>query len=219
MRAAAQTIASENDYGANRLLAALGRGERALIEPHLVLKLVGRGQVLFEPGEDVETTYFPCRGTMGSLLVVSSDGVPVAASDRMQPDHLEKLSAITSGLIALAYGAAQIFDGGAITQALVTMEHGTLVIMAIDAGSSLAVLTTAAAPRSGDLDLAPLRAKWGWILALGIVYLVVGIIALGNVLMATAASVLVLGVMMVPARRTMRGENASDLTARSATKP
>src|SRR5437762_13456953 len=60
------------------------------------------------------------------------------------------------------------------------------------------VLTTAAAPRSnGDLDLAPLRAKWGWILALGIVYLVVGIIALGNVLMATAASVLVVGVMMV----------------------
>jgi uncharacterized protein len=78
-------------------------------------------------------------------LVVSSDGVPVSASDRMQHDHLEKLSAITSGLIAMAYGAAQIFDGGAITQALVTMEHGTLVIMAIDAGSSLAVLTTAAA--------------------------------------------------------------------------
>jgi uncharacterized membrane protein HdeD (DUF308 family) len=60
------------------------------------------------------------------------------------------------------------------------------------------VLTTAAAPRSnGDLDLAPLRAKWGWILALGLVYLVVGIIALGNVLTATAASVLVVGVMMV----------------------
>ena len=78
-------------------------------------------------------------------LVVSSDGVPVAASDRMQPDHLEKLSVITSGLIALACGAARIVDGGAVTQALVAMERGTLVIMAIDDGSSLAVLTTTAA--------------------------------------------------------------------------
>jgi len=45
--------------------------------------------------------------------------------------------------------------------------------------------------------VAPLRAKWGWILALGIVYLVTGIIALGSVVMATAASVFVVGIMMV----------------------
>ena len=82
-------------------------------------------------------------------LVVSSDGVPLAGSDRIQPDHLEKLSAITSGLISLAGGAARIFDGGTVTQALVAMERGTLVIMAIDDESSLAVLTTAAA----DLEL------------------------------------------------------------------
>ena len=44
--------------------------------------------------------------------------------------------------------------------------------------------------------LAPLRAKWGWIVALGIVYLVAGMIALGSVVAATAASVLVVGVMM-----------------------
>lgn len=78
-------------------------------------------------------------------LVVSSDGVPLAASDRMQPDQLEKLSVITSGLIGLAGGAVRIFDGGAVTQALVVMERFTLVIMAVDDGSSLAVLTTAAA--------------------------------------------------------------------------
>jgi len=82
-------------------------------------------------------------------LVVSSDGVPVAASDRIQPGHLEKLCAITSGLISLADGAARIFDGGAVTQALVAMERGTIVIMAIDDGSSLAAVATAAA----DLDL------------------------------------------------------------------
>src|SRR6201991_4335392 len=46
-------------------------------------------------------------------------------------------------------------------------------------------------------DTAPLRAKWGWIVALGIVYLIVGFIALGSVAMATVASVLVVGVMMI----------------------
>ena len=44
--------------------------------------------------------------------------------------------------------------------------------------------------------LAPLRAKWGWIVALGVVYLVAGLIALGSVVAATAASVLVVGAMM-----------------------
>jgi predicted regulator of Ras-like GTPase activity (Roadblock/LC7/MglB family) len=80
--------------------------------------------------------------------VVASDGVLVAMSGRAQPDQLEQLSAITAGLISLASAAARIIDGGAVTQALVTMARGTLVIMAIGQGSSLAVLTTATA----DLD-------------------------------------------------------------------
>ena len=48
-------------------------------------------------------------------------------------------------------------------------------------------------------DLAPLRAKWGWIVALGVVYVVAGFIALASVAMATVASVLVVGVMMIVA--------------------
>ena len=80
--------------------------------------------------------------------VVAPDGFLVAASDRTQPDQLEQLSAITAGLISLASAAARISDGGAVTQALLTMAGGTLVVMAIDQGSSLAVLTTATA----DLD-------------------------------------------------------------------
>src|SRR6201990_3016921 len=46
-------------------------------------------------------------------------------------------------------------------------------------------------------DLAPVRAKWGWIVALGVVYLVVGFIALGSVVTATVASVFVVGIMMI----------------------
>jgi uncharacterized protein len=81
-------------------------------------------------------------------LVVSADGVPLAASDRLQPDRLGQLAAITSGLISLARGAARLFDCGAVTQALVAMERGTLLIMAADDAASIAVLTSAA-----DLDL------------------------------------------------------------------
>jgi uncharacterized membrane protein HdeD (DUF308 family) len=51
-------------------------------------------------------------------------------------------------------------------------------------------------PQPGS-DTAPLRAKWGWIVALGVVYLLAGFIALGSVAMATFASVLVVGVMMI----------------------
>jgi uncharacterized membrane protein HdeD (DUF308 family) len=48
-------------------------------------------------------------------------------------------------------------------------------------------------------SVAPLRAKWGWIVALGVVYVIAGFIALGSVVMATVASVLVVGVMMIVA--------------------
>ena len=51
-------------------------------------------------------------------------------------------------------------------------------------------------PEAGS-DTAPLRAKWGWIVALGVVYLLAGFIALGSVAMATVVSVLVVGVMMI----------------------
>jgi uncharacterized protein len=81
--------------------------------------------------------------------VVTPDGVLAAVSDRTQPDDLAQLSAITASLMSLAGAAAEIVASGAVIQALVTMKRGTLVIMAIDHGSSFAVLTTATA----DLDM------------------------------------------------------------------
>ena len=54
--------------------------ERGVIGAHLILKRLRRGQVLFEPGQEVETTYFPCSGTVGSLLIVSLTGREVEAA-------------------------------------------------------------------------------------------------------------------------------------------
>ena len=44
-----------------------------------------------------------------------------------------------------------------------------------------------------------MHGKWGWIVALGIVYVIAGFVALGSVMMATVASVLVVGAMMIVA--------------------
>jgi uncharacterized membrane protein HdeD (DUF308 family) len=54
-------------------------------------------------------------------------------------------------------------------------------------------------PRSLDnaAGLEPLRAKSGWMIALGVVYIIAGIIALGSVVLATVATVFVVGIMMV----------------------
>jgi uncharacterized membrane protein HdeD (DUF308 family) len=46
-------------------------------------------------------------------------------------------------------------------------------------------------------ELTPLRAKSGWIVALGVVYLIAGFIALGSVVFATVATVFVVGIMMI----------------------
>jgi uncharacterized membrane protein HdeD (DUF308 family) len=45
--------------------------------------------------------------------------------------------------------------------------------------------------------LAPLRAKCGWIIALGVVYVIAGLIALGSVVFATVVTVYVVGFMML----------------------
>jgi len=55
---------------------------------------------------------------------------------------------------------------------------------------------TSAAPAS---TIEPLRAKCGWIIALGIIYLVAGLVALSSVAFVTVASVFLVGIMMMVA--------------------
>ena len=59
--------------------------------------------------------------------------------------------------------------------------------------------TTTGSPGSFNdaSGLEPLRAKSGWIIALGVVYVIAGLIALGSVVMATVVSVFVVGIMML----------------------
>jgi predicted regulator of Ras-like GTPase activity (Roadblock/LC7/MglB family) len=82
-------------------------------------------------------------------IVVTADGVPLALSEDIPGGFAEQLAAITSGLAGLVQGAARIFEAGLPTRALVEMEGGLMLVMAISGGSSLAVL---AAPEC-DTDL------------------------------------------------------------------
>src|SRR5262245_30847375 len=54
-------------------------------------------------------------------------------------------------------------------------------------------LSSLAAPAT----LEPLRAKSGWIVALGVVYVIAGLVALGSLILATVATVFLVGIMML----------------------
>lgn len=72
-------------------------------------------------------------------VVVSSDGLPIAASTGIDRDGVDRFAAVSSGLIGLAYGAAGRFGGGAVTEVIVEMEHAFLFVTGISDGSLLSV--------------------------------------------------------------------------------
>ncbi|MFZ2503906.1 MAG: roadblock/LC7 domain-containing protein [Nocardioides sp.] len=74
-------------------------------------------------------------------IVVSADGLVMAANDALPSDRAEQFGAVVSGLASLAVGAAQIFRGGGVLQTVVEMEQGYLLIMAVGDGSYIAALT------------------------------------------------------------------------------
>jgi predicted regulator of Ras-like GTPase activity (Roadblock/LC7/MglB family) len=76
-------------------------------------------------------------------IVVSSDGLLVAVSDHLPRDHADKLAAVTSGLVSITAGAAQMFDRDIVKQTVVEMGRGFFLVMNIRDGSILAVLAAA----------------------------------------------------------------------------
>ncbi len=80
--------------------------------------------------------------SVAHAIVVSADGLPLASSDGIPPDRVDQLGAVTSGLTSLTQGAARVFEGGLVTQTVVEMQQGLLLVMAINDGSCLAVLAS-----------------------------------------------------------------------------
>jgi predicted regulator of Ras-like GTPase activity (Roadblock/LC7/MglB family) len=102
-------------------------------------------------------------------IVLSADGLLMAMSERLDRARADQLAAVVSGLASLAQGAARIFGAGTVSQTVVEMEMGFLLVMSIGDGSCLAVL---AAP-SCDIgligyEMALLVARTGEVLTPGL---------------------------------------------------
>ena len=76
-------------------------------------------------------------------LVLSRDGLVVAASQGLTRQDGEHLSALAAGVQSLARGAGQRFHGGEVRQTIIEMEFAFLLVSAAGKGTCLAVLTSA----------------------------------------------------------------------------
>ncbi|GAB3960843.1 roadblock/LC7 domain-containing protein [Streptomyces sparsus] len=88
-----------------------------------------------------------------SVAVISSDGLLLLSSDPAQGGEPKPLSSgprgssadlatIVSGLGSLTVGAAKLMDGGPVKQTVISMEEGSVFVMAISDGSLLGVHAT-----------------------------------------------------------------------------
>ena len=75
-------------------------------------------------------------------VVVSSDGLPLAVSDGVDREAGERLAAVASGMIGLAYGSAGRFGAGAVSNVIVEMENGWMFVTGIRDGSLMCAVTT-----------------------------------------------------------------------------
>jgi len=75
-------------------------------------------------------------------VLVSADGLLVAASDGLPRDRADQMSALTAGLSSLTVGAAQLFTAGRVVQSVIEMEGGFMLLMSVGDGSHLAVLAS-----------------------------------------------------------------------------
>ncbi len=91
------------------------------------------------------------RSTPGVVhaLVVSSDGLRLAATSEVDPALADQLSAAVSGLVSLARGAATLLGAHPVNQTILEMGGGYLFATSISQGSILAVHTE----RSADMGL------------------------------------------------------------------
>lgn len=75
-------------------------------------------------------------------VVVSSDGLALAVSGGVDREAAERLAAVSSGMIGLAYGSAGRFGAGAVSNVIVEMENGWLFVTGIRDGSLMCAVAT-----------------------------------------------------------------------------
>lgn len=74
-------------------------------------------------------------------IVLSADGLLMAASKDFDQDDAEHLSAVAAGIQSLAKGVGERFGGGPVLQTVVEMRSAYLLVTVAGQGACLAVLT------------------------------------------------------------------------------
>jgi predicted regulator of Ras-like GTPase activity (Roadblock/LC7/MglB family) len=78
-----------------------------------------------------------------NAVVLSVDGLVLAASRGLSRDDGEHLAAMAAGIQSLARGGAERFDGGPVRQTVIEMKSRFLFVTAAGRGACLAVLASA----------------------------------------------------------------------------
>ena len=76
-------------------------------------------------------------------LILSRDGLVVAASRGLTSEDSEHLSALAAGIQSLARGTGRHFRAGEVRQTIIEMESAFLFVIAAGHGTCLAVLASA----------------------------------------------------------------------------
>jgi predicted regulator of Ras-like GTPase activity (Roadblock/LC7/MglB family) len=78
-------------------------------------------------------------------VILSRDGLTVAASQTLSREDAEHLSALAAGVQSLARGAGEHFSLGEVRQTIIELEQAFLFVTAAGYGSCLAVMCPASA--------------------------------------------------------------------------
>jgi Crp-like helix-turn-helix protein len=69
-----ENASGDGERPCNNLLRRLSASDFALIAPHLVQEEASTGELLYNPGDNVEIIHFPCGSSLASYLVHNEDG-------------------------------------------------------------------------------------------------------------------------------------------------
>jgi predicted regulator of Ras-like GTPase activity (Roadblock/LC7/MglB family) len=81
--------------------------------------------------------------TIRHAVLLSTDGLAIAASRDLSREDREHLAAVSSGFNSLAKGATRQFGAGSVRQSMVEFDDGFLFVVAAGAGACLAVFADA----------------------------------------------------------------------------
>jgi predicted regulator of Ras-like GTPase activity (Roadblock/LC7/MglB family) len=100
------------------------------------------------PERDLSWLLDDFAGRVGfrQAVILSRDGLVVAASGKQSREDTEHLSALAAGLQSLARGAGEYYGVGEVRQCIIELEQALLFVTAAGQGSCLA----AACPADAD---------------------------------------------------------------------